>query len=228
MANYIIINGTRSTTIKSLLVEELPDFQIPEKNIETYEIGNGILTISDNTYKNTIKTVKCKLKNSNDIDKLSEFLVDCKEVIFSNKLDRYYKAIITNQIDFERVIMDKRSFEIEFNCQPFGYSIDNSIITVLQKNTVVFNSCTMWSEPIITIHGTGNINLFVDDLQVTLKDVSGYITINTPKKRTYKDLTILNNKKAGEFPILNKGGNNITWDGNVTKIEIIPNWRYLI
>ena len=46
--------------------------------------------------------------------------------------------------------------------------------------------------------------------------------------RTYKDLQTQNDKKIGNFPILETGENNISWEGNVTKLSIITNFRWLI
>ena len=36
-----------------------------------------------------------------------------------------------------------------------------------------------------------------------------------------------NNNMAGVFPILDVGNNIVTFNGGVTKLEIIPNWRWL-
>ena len=72
------------------------------------------------------------------------------------------------------------------------------------------------------------MNVTINNTQVTLKDVDEYITINSEKKRTHKDLTLLNNKKVGNFPTLSHERNTISWTGSISKIEIIPNWRCLI
>lgn len=46
-------------------------------------------------------------------------------------------------------------------------------------------------------------------------------------KNAYNGSTLLNNKMSGEFPVLELGENNISWVGNVSKLEIQPNWRWL-
>lgn len=35
------------------------------------------------------------------------------------------------------------------------------------------------------------------------------------------------NRMSGDFPTLLPGSNAISWTGNVTKVVIQPNWRYL-
>ena len=43
----------------------------------------------------------------------------------------------------------------------------------------------------------------------------------------YKDMTSMNGCMSGDFPTLLPGQNAISWTGNVTKIVVQPNWRYL-
>ena len=228
--NYVIINNIKSDTFPKLLIEELPPMQLPQKKVEEIEVEgmDGVLTITDNCYMNTQKSIKCKLIGGEDIDSLALWLSNCEEIIFSHKPDRYYKAKLKNQIDFERNILQNRGFIAVFDCQPFGYLIDNSMITITSNNKSFNGKGTHWSEPIIKVYGSGTINLTINDNQITLKDVVEYITVDSSKKRTYKDLNIWNNKKIGDFPRLSYGKNTISWTGTVTKIEIIPNWRYLI
>ena len=38
----------------------------------------------------------------------------------------------------------------------------------------------------------------------------------------------MNSAMSGEFPILKPGMNAISWTGEVTKVEVKPNWRYLV
>ena len=228
--NYVIINNIKSDTFPKLLIEELPPMQLPQKKVEEIEVEgmDGVLTITDNCYMNTQKSIKCKLIGGEDIDSLALWLSNCEEIIFSHKPDRYYKAKLKNQIDFERNILQNRGFIAVFDCQPIGYLIDNSMITITSNNKSFNGKGTHWSEPIIKVYGSGTINLTINDNQITLKDVVEYITVDSSKKRTYKDLNILNNKKICALPRLSYGKYTISWTGTVTKIEIIPNWRYLI
>ena len=44
----------------------------------------------------------------------------------------------------------------------------------------------------------------------------------------YSGATGMNSAMSGEFPILKPGMNAISWSGDVTKVEVNPNWRYLV
>ena len=55
-----------------------------------------------------------------------------------------------------------------------------------------------------------------------------HITIDSRMGCAYRGKTeLMNNKMNGEFPIFNIGENEITWTGDVKRIEILPFWRWL-
>lgn len=57
------------------------------------------------------------------------------------------------------------------------------------------------------------------------KDVNEYIEIDGEIMNAYKGDLLQNSKMVTElFPKLTAGANNISWAGNVTKVEIIPRW----
>ena len=47
-------------------------------------------------------------------------------------------------------------------------------------------------------------------------------------QEAYSGTTGMNNAMSGEFPLLKPGMNAISWTGEVTKVEVKPNWRYLV
>lgn len=226
---YFILNDIKSTD-KGIVVIELPPIAIPASRIEEIPVlgMDGVLTVTDGTYEPITKECKVYYDGTN-YDNLVDFLSNSGNVIFSNLPNRYYTYTITSEIPIQEIIDNEWfEFKIEFRCQPFGYALENTTINIVNKNFKISNIGTYYSKPIITIYGTGDINLLVNGEQVTLKNVEDKITIDSVKMRTYRDTVKQNNKKIGNFPRLERGINNITWDGNVTKIEVIPNWRYLI
>lgn len=85
---------------------------------------------------------------------------------------------------------------------------------------------TFESEPVITIFGTGNITLYVNNQSIVLTSISNDITLDSETLNAYSGSTSLNNKMNGEFPKFQVGENTINWTGNITKIEVQPNWRW--
>ncbi|WP_300696966.1 hypothetical protein [uncultured Clostridium sp.] len=187
--DYFIINGNCSLDY-GIVVKELPNISIPKKRSEEVSVlgRNGALNISDNTYELTTKTCKVYYNGENPSE-LINFLQD-GEVIFSNLLDRYYNAKIVSEIPINYLFKNSEygswyEFNITFRCQPFGYSIYNEEIVITKKDSIIYNSTTYYSEPIITIYGDGDINLLINEQQVTLKDINENNKKERKKKRNY-------------------------------------------
>ncbi|PWX13313.1 phage tail protein, partial [Clostridium perfringens] len=81
--------------------------------------------------------------------------------------------------------------------------------------------------PEITVLGTGDITLLINNKKVLLEKVENSITINSQLMECYKGKDNLNYKMYGEFPVLNNGENTVEIIGSIEKIIIKPNWRCL-
>jgi len=62
---------------------------------------------------------------------------------------------------------------------------------------------------------------------VELTNVSSSIVLDCALKEAHKGTTLMNDHMSGDFPVLKPGLNAVSWSGNVTRIVIKPNWRYL-
>lgn len=51
--------------------------------------------------------------------------------------------------------------------------------------------------------------------------------LNSVVQEAYQGETLLNEKMDGDFPVLKPGNNMISWTGDVEKVVIQPNWRFL-
>ena len=120
-----------------------------------------------------------------------------------------------------------RSFAVNFRCKPFWYQENVESVTLTASTSTVTNPGSVYSEPVITVYGTGDITLMVGTDIVELEGVSGSITLDSELREAYSGTTGLNSAMSGEFPVLKPGQNAISWSGDVTKVEISPNWRYL-
>ena len=116
---------------------------------------------------------------------------------------------------------------MNFRCKPFWYPKSAATITLTSSTSFVTNPGNVYSEPIITVRGSGEITLMVGTTIVELSDISGSITLNCELKDAYTGVFTANSKVSGEFPVLQPGSNAVSWSGNVSSVEIKPNWRYL-
>ena len=226
MEPYFIFNGISSEDY--MTVDKLPPILKAAKDIRKIEIEgrDGFLTQDNESYKGIIKPVECWIRNLDNIDFICSWLTSGGEVIFSNEPDKKYKTVIINQIEFSKMLREFHRFIIQFDCQPHGYSLYNSIITLTSAGTI-YNSGSANSRPIIKMFGTGAITLTINSNVVSLTNISEYVIIDSEMMDAYKGTQLMNNYMSGEFSELIPGNNTISWTGTVTSIEITPNFRYL-
>jgi len=224
--SYFIWKGLNSLD-KHIMTNKLPGFERAEANITKIVIPgrDGFLTVDDGTYQGKIRPCECSLDDGN-IDDVCAWLTGSSEAIFSNEPDKKYKATIINKIPFAKIIPIFHTFIIQFECQPHKYSLDCSLISLTSPGTI-FNLGTANSLPKIKVYGSGAIVLNINSKMINLSNVSEYVVIDSDLIDCYKDTVLKNNDMSGEFPVLIPGLNGISWSGSVTKVEILPNFRYL-
>ena len=232
MTDYFIWNGVDCRT-KGIHVSELPPITIPlERSTQTTVPGRpGSLTQleGDDVYDDMILTATCFIADPERIPVIAAWLKGKGTVTFANRTGGHYNARIANQIPFEKVLRGNPhcSFAVNFRCYPFWYQENVSDVTITTSGDTVTNPGSVYSEPLITVYGSGNITLMVGTTIVELTDVSSSIVLDCALKEAYKGTTLMNDHMSGDFPVLKPSLNSISWNGNVTSIVIRPNWRYL-
>lgn len=228
--NFLNKNSYEDFGIK---IKTRPSIPLAERRVTYTEImgRSGSLTYDDNTYKDITIAVECYLVDKELINSIYDIKAwlsgGVGELIFSFDDERKYIAQVVNKIDIVQSFKILGSFTIIFNCQPFGYAIDNSIATLSASQGIINNIGTKESNPTIKIYGNGTIDLTINSETIHLTNVVDYITIDSDLMDCYKDTVLFNNNMSGDFPTLQVGTNTISWVGTVTKVEITPNWRYL-
>ena len=222
---YFIFNNISSQDY--LTIKTLPSIFKAQKDINLIEVEgrSGFLTQDLGSYRGIVKTIECIVKDLSQVDYICEWLDGSGEVIFSNEPDKVYKAVINNQIELSMLVKTYHSFLVQFQCQPYKYSLQNEIIT-LQATGTIYNSGSTISKPIIKLFGTGSLTLTINGNIVNLTNVVDYVTVDSNLEECFKDLVYKNQYMTGLFPILEKGNNVISFTG-ATKIEITPNFRYI-
>lgn len=169
--------------------------------------------------------MKSKDNLAEKIDEIKEWLINTgdSDLIFSFQPDKKYIAQVVNMIDFKQVLKYTSRFPIIFNCKPFKYGVKEKIIAVTKNNSTIYNEGTFQSEPVIKVYGSGDIKLKVNDEEVTIKNIDGYVSIDSVLKDCYKDDILKNGDMIGEFPVLKIGENVVSFSGNVSKVEVRVN-----
>lgn len=230
MYQYFTFKGINSLDMGVVMLKA-PSIYKPSKKVNEIEIAgrNGILHEDTNAYENYTKEAECYVTDRSKIDEVCAWLNGYGEVTFSSEADKIYRAFIKNQIPFNNILLNLNDFLVQFDCFPFKYSVNKADEEMsLTTGTTIYNQGTVYSEPVITIFGTGDVTIKINDKDFTVTGIDGYVTINSEVQEVYKDSTNKNNSfSALDFPKFQVGANTISWIGNVEKVEIQPSWRWL-
>ncbi len=228
--NKIIFKGVESTEIKGLLICELPTITKPKMRVKETKIdGLDGSIIEELGYETYDKSVKIGLMGKYNIDEVIKYFSGEGNITFSNEPDKYYKARIINQIDYDRLLRYKEA-TIKFKVQPYKYELDENSTTLTASGRNVTNNGLETSRPKMTITGSGTIELLVNDLIVfsyTFPEDETEVVIDSEKQDAYLGTVLKNRNMTGEFPILESGDNKISWTGTITKIIVEPRSRWL-
>lgn len=227
---YFIFKNIDSRDM-GIMISVMPEIVIPQRRVKQVVIPgrNGVLNEDEGAFENYTLTMECGRRGIENIDSICTWLTGTGELILYTEPDKVYHATMNNKIAISDVIYLFNSFLIQFDCYPLKYSVNKTEeeLTITEPTTV-YNDGTYYSEPIITVHGTGNIVLIVNGTKFSLSNVNGYITINAEIMEVYKDAVNCNNQfSADGFPRLEVGENRVGFTGNVEKIEIYRNRRWI-
>ncbi|MGN1231094.1 MAG: hypothetical protein ACI4TP_04265 [Anaerotignum sp.] len=214
-----------------IIVTSMPETVRPERRMENITIAgrNGTLHTDEEVYESYDRTMECAIKKRAKLDDIAAWLVGIGEMTFSTEPDKVYRVTIANKISIAQMMRMFQKFQVIMDTQPFKYNInpiaDELTLTV---PTIIRNGGTVYSEPIITVYGSGDITLSINGVDFPLYGVNGYITIDSEMMEVFKGNVSQNSKYGGAaFPRFEVGENTIGWTGNVTKMEIQPKWRWL-
>ena len=233
MNDWFEWNGVRCTEY-GIYVSEQPPITVPqERSTQTKIPGRpGSLTTleGDDVYDDLTLTATCFIRDPALIPAIAGWLKGGGTVTFANRPGGFYHARIVNQIPFEKILRGNPhcSFAVNFRCSPpFWYVSNPEEVTITTSSYVLVNPGSVYSEPIIHVYGTGDMTLIVNGSFVELEGIEDSIVLNSVIQEAYQGEMLLNEKMDGEFPLLKPGNNLISWTGDISRLVIAPNWRYL-
>ena len=213
-----------------IVVEKYPSLFIPVKSFEKVNIaGNDKAEYRAGTYEPITLSIECYLKDRSPqkIREISKWLNSKSEgkLILGNDPNFYYNARIINAIPINKVINLFGRFVIQFECEPFVYSLEEEVITIT-TNTEIENKGITVSKPIYKVYGSG-ATLKVNNKEFNIYSINDYIEIDTELMECYKENISMNTNVKGNYTDLwlEEGKNTIEISG-ATKVEITPKWRY--
>lgn len=114
---------------------------------------------------------------------------------------------------------------ITFTCKAYKYSYSGLETITMTAPGHIFNTEGFTSKPLIRVYGVGDVILYINNRAHAFDIDDGYIDIDSENMNAYKNDILKNNHTAmTRYPKFAPGSNEISWLGNVQKIEIEPRW----
>lgn len=123
-------------------------------------------------------------------------------------------------------IKSKYSIE-DYANQPVLDSSRNNVEGFIEPQRYLNNPTQHDSSPIIKVYGNGSGEIQIGKNIITVLSVSGYLVIDSEMMEVYKDESNCNSKvkfSLNSFPKLHPGINDISFSGEITRLEVIPKW----
>ena len=227
----VIINNQNTKNLGFALVGR-PSIPSADKKYETIEVEgrDGALTKFIG-YQDLKFSLKFNILFQSDIkQKLREIkglLSVAKTLAFDDSPNFFYKIKRCQISDTETIIKQSGVFSVEFIADPFEFESSSVLEYENPSNLLIRNNTTYFSQPVLKIFGQGNIKLYVNDDLIEIKQINEGIVIDSEMQEAYYNNDNLNHQMLGSFPVFEIGENKIRTEGNIDKIEILPQWRWL-
>lgn len=238
--SYFAYNG-RSSEEFGLHIEKKDVFSAPEYDAEFTSIPgrNGDLIVSNRRFAN-IKVAYTVFLKRKTVSELSDVFRAVKGWLYTEP-DRYHEitdsydaeylryGVISGSLDIEEQFNKLGSFRVTFNCKPFKYSLAGLQEISIENGGSLFNPETFTAKPIITLKGSGNFSLTLQNGGYSktwnFKGVESGIVCDSEQMNFYCGTQLLNDRVTGDgFPELPPGETVITVSGSVSEIKITPRW----
>lgn len=221
--SYIIYNGIRSDDLK-VIIAALPPIVKPPERYDTIRVdGSSKVTYNFLGYDVFEKSIQLGLKDA-DLGPVIDWLRGSGQLILSNEPDKYYDAYIPEQIDYEKALRFRKA-KVTFLCQPYKHATGEDIT----ESRLLINQGNVKCLPLMTIYGSGTVNLLINGARACTITIDGYITLDGEEQEARKGAVLQNRLMIGDFPELSPGLNEITFTGSgtVTRTETLVRSRWL-
>ncbi len=229
MRDYFTLNGTTSTTY-GCTIQKRPDYVTPSKVIEKFSVRgrSGDLTIDTGAYNNVTLPYDVFVPH----DQVSAFVNWIKTFVGYQRLEDTYDpdvfrmVLYEDDLTVENLMGQFGQATITFNAKPQRFLKDGEVVrTFTESGEAMLNEYEP-AYPMIVINGSGDVTLAINNNAVNITGLDSTITIDCETKNCYRGTLNLNNTVSltNQFPFLDKGANTISWEGDITSVEITPRW----
>ena len=232
MNDWFEWNGVRCTQY-GIHVSELPPPTIPSERATYTNVPGrpGSLTTleGEDVYEDVVLTAQCFLSDPTKIPAIAAWLKGSGRVAFAHRQGGFYYARIANQISFEKILRGNphRSFAVNFRCKPFWYQTDVDPVTFTTSTSTIDNPGSVYRAGHYRVrhrrHHAHGRHDHCGTGRYFRQHHAGFGITGSLLRHDWHE-----RRHERGVPTLKPGMNAISWTGNVTRVEVKPNWRCLV
>lgn len=228
----LYFNGNRSLNL-NLYLENYPSIPISNEEYEEIQVEgrSGSLIINKGTYPDKKITFTFTILSQQidiDFERIYEWLTEIEDnrLIFGRE-DRCYKVKKVIFKDIQKQFKTIGEFDVTFLCEPFTQDLEKTVHEITSSGYKIYYNGNAPGDTLIKVYGTGNIQLTVNSETMQINNVADYVEIDSDLLQVRnKDKTSKDDDTSGDFILLEKGINAISYTGNVTKIIVEYTTKY--
>lgn len=228
----IYFNTERSLNL-NLYLEKYPSIPITNEEYEEIQVEgrSGSLIINKGTYPDKKITFTFTILSPQidiDFERVYEWLTEIEDnrLIFGRN-DRCYKV---KKVIFGNIQKEFRTigeFDVIFLCETFTQDLDKTVHEITSSGFKINYTGNAPGDTLIKVYGTGNIQLTINGETMQINNVNNYVEIDSDLLQVRnQDGTSKDNDTLGDFILLEKGINTISYTGAVTKIVVEYTIKY--
>lgn len=228
----VYFNLNRSLNL-NLFLENYPSIPIANEEYEEQPVEgrSGNLIINKGTYPDkkipftfTILSPQIEI----DFEKVYEWFTEIEDnrLIFGRN-DRCYKVKKVIFGDIQKEFRSIGEFDVIFLCEPFTQDLKKVVHEITSSGFKINYDGNAPGDTLIKVYGSGNIQLTINGETMQIDNVDNYIEIDSNLLQVRnQDGTSKDNDTLGDFVLLEKGENIISYTGAVTKIVVEYTTKY--
>lgn len=224
--------GDKSNADFGVIVTKLPGIPIAEADGEWVTIpgADGERFVANGGVKSVSINIPLWIPPDADINAVTAWLAGANNL----RIDGwpwYWRAQPEGQITLAPCTFnDGWTTTAIFKARPHRYLWPEAdAFALTESGTIIQGQGTADAQPIITITGEGDITVMIGGSTVMVNNLSGEVTLDCETKMAYSDAVLMTGQTTivdGVWPTLSPETTAVSWLDGVSKVEILPRWRY--
>ena len=214
-------------------IAEPPKAVKPERKVKTTPIAgsNRVLVEMEDAYEpyDQPYTLFVFGENENSLQPLLDAVArslykDGFQILMDDyDTETFRMAYFKGPFDIENRHTRAGKFEIEFHCRPERFLVSGNVEVGVASGETITNPTANTAKPLIHITGSGSGTLTVGDTTMSFTGIVDYLNIDCDSMNVYRlPAENRNSLMSGEFPVLKRGNNIVSFTGGIASVTITP------